>query len=140
MRCAWLGVLLIGGICLGCDSGPKAMPIEGEVTFDGQPISKGTIQFIPAEGTLGRSTGGSITNGRYGISKKDGLLADGTYAVRIRGLRKTGKRIPHPENPKGKPIEVQESYIPLAYNSQTILKVDHVESTLDFHLEKNPVP
>lgn len=34
----------------GCSNSPKLVPIEGQVTLDGQPVSYGYIRVIPAAG------------------------------------------------------------------------------------------
>ena len=138
MRYGWLSILLALTAVTGCHSGPKTMPVAGEVTFDDQPVQKGTIQFIPVDETPGRATGATITDGRYRITKEGGPLAGGTYAVRIVALRKTGKKIPDLMGPPGTMMEVEENYIPAAYNSRTTLKVVISESPLDFRLEKTP--
>ena len=132
MRYAWPWTFLIVVVFAGCDHGPGTISIQGTVTFDGQPVQKGTIQFIPADETPGRATGGKITNGKYAIPKEGGPLAGGTYTVRIIGLRKTGKMAP-----KGPPVELEANYIPAAYNNQTILKVVTSESPLNFRLKKS---
>ena len=133
-------ILLVLTLFTSCNSGPKTMPIEGEISFDGQPVKKGTIQFIPVDETPGRATGATITDGRYRITKEGGPLAGGTYAVRIVAMRKTGEKIVDPMSLTGAMLEVEENYIPAAYNSRTTLKVvvPDSESPLDFRLEKTP--
>jgi len=137
LKCPLL-VFLVLAVCAGCDSGPKTVPVAGEVTFDGQPVQKGSILFIPVDETPGRSTGASITDGRYSISKEGGPLAGGTYAVRIFAMRKSGKKIADPMSLSGELTEIEENYIPAAYNSRTTLKLVISESPLDFRLEKMP--
>lgn len=34
----------------GCDTGPKLVPIEGQVTLDGKPLEFGSIRVIPDAG------------------------------------------------------------------------------------------
>ena len=34
----------------GCDQGPKLVPIEGQVTLDGQPVTYGYVRVIPTNG------------------------------------------------------------------------------------------
>jgi hypothetical protein len=34
----------------GCDQGPKLVPIEGQVTLDGQPLTYGYVRVIPTQG------------------------------------------------------------------------------------------
>lgn len=132
----WMFLLLM--FSAGCNAGPKPVPIAGEVTFDGHPVQKGRIMFIPVDGTPGRTTGASITDGRYAITKEDGPLAGGVYAVRILGMQRTGKKIADPMGLSAAPMEIEENYIPAAYNSRTTLKVVISESPLDFRLEKSP--
>jgi len=138
VRHAWTWALLTLAVAAGCDSGPKYVPLAGQVTFDGQPIENGMIQFMPVDGTAGRITGASITGGRYAIPADGGPLLGGTYAVQILGMRKSNTKMVDPMDPRGGPIEVQENYIPPAYNAQTILKVVISDPglPLDFRLEK----
>jgi hypothetical protein len=49
----------------GCGSGLAY--VEGEATFDGQPIENGMVSFSPADGN-GPSAGGTIQKGRYAVS------------------------------------------------------------------------
>jgi len=138
MRYGWLWMLLVLTALTGCNYGPKTMPVSGEVAFDDQPVQKGRIQFIPVDGTAGRTTGATITDGRYSIAKEGGPLVGGIYAVRILGMRKTGKKTVNPMDPGGPLIEIKENYIPEAYNNRTTLKVVISDSPLDFRLEKTP--
>ena len=34
-------------VVAGCSSGPKRVPVQGEVTLDGQPLSGGVLHFYP---------------------------------------------------------------------------------------------
>ena len=46
-------LLVFGSLFLGCggDAGPKRYTATGTVSFNGQPLPDGDIQFLPAEGT-----------------------------------------------------------------------------------------
>ncbi|MBN1912606.1 MAG: hypothetical protein JW818_22990 [Pirellulales bacterium] len=138
MRYGWLLVFLSAAVLTGCNSSPKTVPLSGEVTFDGQPVVEGTIQFIPDKGTPGRATGGIIADGRYTLSKEAGPQNGGTYLVRIVGLRETGRMSGSPDIPNSRKTVEKANYIPAIYNSQTTLKVAISESPLDFRLEKTP--
>lgn len=46
----------------GCGGGRAN--VEGQVTFDGQPVEQGTIVFEPVDGK-GAAAGGTIQNGKY---------------------------------------------------------------------------
>jgi hypothetical protein len=42
--------LVTAALLTGCDQGPKLVPIEGQVTLDGQPLTYGYVRVIPANG------------------------------------------------------------------------------------------
>jgi hypothetical protein len=121
------GLILILTI-FGCRSSSReTVVVQGEVTFAGKPVEKGTIEFRPIEGTNGPLTTCSIVNGKYTVpGDKWGLLPTGVYEVRILGMRKTGRlvklKLPMPKD-SGPPPEEEENYIPAAYNAQTTLKL-----------------
>lgn len=50
--------------CLGC--GGQGSTVSGTVTYNGQPVEKGHINFIPADGK-GTPVGGDIKNGQYSV-------------------------------------------------------------------------
>ena len=63
----WLaaaGVLLAG---CGRRSKLRRLPLSGSVTFAGQPIDEGLIEFIPVDSTPGPSFGGLVKAGRYDV-------------------------------------------------------------------------
>lgn len=102
----------------GCGDGRVA--VEGEVTFDGQPVEKGTIAFEPADGA-GPMAGGEIQDGRYVLSG-DAAVIPGEKIVRITAVRKTGRRLEAgPPEPPGTMVDELERYIPPEYNTQSTL-------------------
>ena len=122
MRTIQLGVFVaLLCLCLGC--GPRAVHIDGKVTYRGKPVEEGTIELIPIEGTAGPSTGGPIKAGRYEIATNTQLVPGGNYQVRISALAKTGKMTPNILQPGGPPLDLSENYIPACYNSHSTLKV-----------------
>jgi hypothetical protein len=66
--------------CVGCDSGPRRMAVSGNVTWKGAPLKDGTISFIPL--TTGTQSGTGISEGKYSISREQGL-SPGMYRVSI---------------------------------------------------------
>lgn len=122
----------------GCDSGPRLLPVFGTVSFEGKPIEKGTIEFIPTDGTSGPSTGGSIKAGRYQVAVAHGLRNDGVYQVRITALKKTGKTVPNIMQAGGPPVELEDNFIPPKYNLDSKLKItataDAADKGIDFLL------
>ena len=57
--------LVLAVLCMGC--GDNASSVNGDVTFEGQPVQDGRIDFLPADGN-GQSASGAIVNGRYAIN------------------------------------------------------------------------
>ena len=82
----------IAVVFAGC--GPSDQAIQGEVTYGGEPVQDGIIEFHPIEGTKEPSTGGPIRSGRYQIAQGVGPLRGGTYKVVIWATKKT--RTIHP--------------------------------------------
>jgi hypothetical protein len=130
------------GLCCGCGTSSKPARLQGEVRFEGRPIEKGKIDFVPVDGTAGGAASAAIVNGRYEFPPKTGVLPTGAYAVRIIGLRKTGRTEPNRVERGSPPIEVEENFIPPIYNSESTLKVRVSElpdrDKVDFHIGKTP--
>lgn len=75
---------------LGCDSGPKVVPVSGVVRIDGQPLPAGFVQVAP---TNHRAATGKIdADGRFTLTTtipNDGC-AVGTHAVAVIGTESMG--------------------------------------------------
>jgi hypothetical protein len=81
---ALLGLLGVTGC--GDDSGlGQRYSVSGSVTFNGQPVEKGQIAFVPVDLNKQRAANGFIQDGRYSlttITPQDGALP-GDYKVTI---------------------------------------------------------
>lgn len=78
MRYRFIAILTAGvlaTVALGCNS--SATTVTGQVTYEGKPVQKGAISFMPTDGQ-GPSCGGSIVNGRYTAQ-----LSPGKKIVRV---------------------------------------------------------
>ena len=62
-------------------SGPDRQPVSGNVTFEGEPLDQGTIQFTPTART-GIGSGAAIADGEYTVPQDKGL-PPGEYRVMI---------------------------------------------------------
>ena len=75
----WAGSILL----IGCGKSDTMAPVEGIVTIDGQPLTKGTIRFTPS---AGRSARGRIqSDGTFTLGTNtdtDGALI-GDHAVSV---------------------------------------------------------
>lgn len=73
----------------GCNSGPKIVPVAGEVLIDGKPLPTGFIQVLPAGF---RAAAGKIENGRFVLTTldpDDGCVL-GTHPVAVIGTQSMG--------------------------------------------------
>jgi hypothetical protein len=107
--------VVVAATVAGCGSGDGLVPVQGSVSFEGEPISEGRIQFrMQNEGR--RVYAGRIVDGTYEVRTEPGEAM-----VEIRASRLTGEMDesnPDDPQPKG------EMYIPSKYNSRTELTAD----------------
>ncbi len=84
VRCS-VAVLALGGLATsGCSDGkPDLVPVSGQVLIDGEPLTLGSIQFVP---TGARPSGGTIdSSGHFVLScyePGDGAIV-GKHMVKI---------------------------------------------------------
>jgi len=112
--------LFLALLLAGCSRSPTRR-VAGEVSYKGEPIKDGSIEFQPIEGTSGPSVGAPIRDGAYDIPAAKGPLADGTYRVKLVAVRNTGKYPPGRRYAKSVPIH--EDIIPAEYNIKSKLRV-----------------
>jgi hypothetical protein len=95
----------------GCSGGSEGT-VSGEVKVDGQPLKKGQIKFVPADG---KSPGvdADVTEGKYTAK-----VPPGNVKVEIRGNKVVGKIRMAPESPE---VEQIEELVAKEYNDQTTL-------------------
>jgi len=86
IRCLAVALGMALMLVLGCsdDGLGKRYPVYGTVTYKGEPVAKGNINFVPT-GAEGRAANGPIENGKYTLStlgNDDGAFP-GSYQVAI---------------------------------------------------------
>jgi hypothetical protein len=81
----------------GC-GGTQTYPLTGHVTFDGKPVPRGTITFLPKtdQTNAGSYAMAVIKEGNYKIEKGKLGLVGGTYSVIITGTNGVAEEF-HPE-------------------------------------------
>lgn len=103
---------------VGC--GPEnplgRLPISGTVTFEGEPLDQGFIEFSPTENNPNIASGDRVENGRFQIPAHLGLTP-GTYLVRISSAEETGEVV-EPEFP-GAATSTARERIPPEYNIES---------------------
>lgn len=107
--------LLASGGCGGGDSGPpvgQTVAIKGKITYMGQPLSQGTIQFEPEDS--GREANGNIQpDGTFSLTtfrEGDGAIP-GTHRVAVSGTGDGGKVVVPIQfhNPSSSKVEIEVS-------------------------------
>lgn len=58
----WVGCAVLVGLLAGCADGKAT--VSGTVSFNGEPVARGSISLLPADGK-GSASGATIENGRY---------------------------------------------------------------------------
>jgi len=112
-----LVALLSGG---GCHK-RETYAVSGRVTFDGEAVSNGEIQLLPADQD-GAPAAGRIEKGEFRLQAKPG-----PKRVTIRAARKIEQNVP---GSLGAPFQ---DYIPAQFNSESTLTAD-VKPSDDNHL------
>lgn len=124
---SWRYLLVVGLILLvvGCSS---SKPLQGKVTYAGQPLPLGSITFDPdrTKGNDGVRRTGNIKDGVYHTSHVDGPPLQGPVIVRIYGY--DGKPLP------GKEGQLSPNGTPLCFPFETRIDMKPGESTYDFDI------
>lgn len=132
----WTVCLLFLTLVPGCR--PKAAPcwVQGQVRFDGQPVSSGSLRMDPLDRSGSPGGASKIVDGRYDIPRERRMLA-GRYSVRAMAVRSTGRKIRNPERLTAEAashIDEQVQYLPTRYNEQSEIVVELLPgaNVLDF--------
>jgi len=128
-------VLLLGllaSVCsAGCSFGQPS--VEGDITYDGQPVGLGRIVFLPTDEKAVKR-GGRFENGHYQLLPPEGPPA-GSHRVEIHWLKPTGKKY---RNECKEEFDVTEEGLPDKYhqNSTLTATVKPGRNVIDFKLDK----
>jgi hypothetical protein len=132
----WACVGLVLLVVVGCGPRTENEAVSGRVTWKGQPLDQGTIEFAPTEGQEAQPAVLLIKDGRYELPRPPGL-ALGSYQVRISSRQgKAPRRTDIPDADLADPT-VKER-IPPRYNLKTELKAEVKKgggNTFDFKLD-----
>lgn len=116
-------------LCLvitGCSNGLAT--VEGNVTFNGEPVSRGMINLEPVDGK-GPVTGSEVQEGKYRITD----VAPGEKIVRIMAVYTKGIQ----KEPDGSEIEICDDLLPKEYgqDSKHRLTVEAPSTKQDYKIE-----
>lgn len=144
--CSLTGLLLL--TVVGCGSGeegPVRASVFGTVLFDGKPLEKGTIRFVPIEGTEGQKTSTSIHAGSFVLPAEAGPVV-GEHRVEIEApaagdLAMDDEEALEKLAAAGKPVKVDFPVIPAVYNTRSTLKKtvsEGEDNVFTFELSSKP--
>jgi len=117
----------------GCGrDGPARSEVSGRVTFKGQPVSKGKIVFLIANGPTAM---GDIKDGAYRIDHHGGVPV-GSGKVEIESFQDTDKLV-H-ANPTGVKVYETKQVLPPKYNTKTELTIEITRGTSEKNFDLDP--
>lgn len=123
--CAALTVIV--SALTGC--GDKLARVEGVVTFNGEPVSRGFINLEPVDGK-GTVSGASVEDGKFLMNDVvPGEKIVRISAVYVKGVEKNAE--------DGSEVEVCEDLLPKEYGmgSKLLLKVELPSTQADYKVE-----
>jgi hypothetical protein len=115
-------LMLIGLVGCGASGEPPRETISGTVTFDGEPLQEGTIQFMPeTPSTQATSAWGRVSGGKFEVLRDQGP-SSGRYSVTIISGGDGAAGQPAGAMPgEGTPVKEK---IPEKYNARTTLTAE----------------
>ncbi len=123
-------LMVLASIC-GCSSANRPCSVSGTAAWEGTPIAKGNIRFVPHDGTPGPGGIGPIADGKYAV--QTGGMLSGKYLVMVFAYRDTGRM----SNLGDRQVPVEDQYLPAKFNSSS-LEIHELKpgaNTLDFTLQ-----
>jgi hypothetical protein len=125
LAASWIVIATYSISMTGCGGGNERLPVDGSVTLDGQPISKGQIIFLPMDGTSSPTAGAIIEDGRFSVPAEKGLMK-GKFRVEISAMRATSQTDQSLNVASGQMevVEKLESIVPPRYNRESALIVE----------------
>ena len=123
--------------CGGADPRPATVPVSGKVTFNGKPLTLGTVAFVPTGSKQSRPATGELdSSGAYKLmtyEPGDGAHP-GDYKVSVSAFEGANPL----DKVEGKPILPQKYYRADTSGLTATIKPDSSSETIDFTLEGAP--
>jgi hypothetical protein len=109
----------------GCSGGNELgrLPVEGTVTFKGQPLEQGTVQIHPQDAANGVQSGARIEQGEFSIAEQHGL-PPGSYRVMLFSSDASSQAESSDEPPSESQGPLPKERIPADYNRKSNLVVE----------------
>ena len=119
-----LGLLLVA--LSGC--GDSLATVSGNVTFNGEPVSRGSINLEPVDGK-GPASGGNVEGGKYLIEG----VHPGEKIVRISAVYSKGFE----KGDDGSEVELVDDLLPVSWGNDSAerMQVEAPETKKDYAIE-----
>jgi hypothetical protein len=118
---------------VGCGDADGRLPIGGNVSWEGRPLEKGSIVFVPTSGHRGPKVGAQIIAGQYQIDRERGPT-EGMYRVEVRSDTGEHPHSPTDARPRAAPAKSQITISP-EFNSESRLTVAISADQTQFNFE-----
>jgi hypothetical protein len=131
---------------VGCGDG-DSLPreaVSGTVAVEGKPLKTGLITFLPASSEVTTQGGGPVVEGKYTVSRNQGLVP-GKYKVVISSPEDTPEKFTDTafnNNAPGMPPIPAKEVIPAQYNNKSLLTAEVTsggKNVFEFNLTATPV-
>jgi len=131
--------MVLPALVIGCGGGggPEMAKVTGKVTYQGKPLTKGTISFISTDPNRANANSVIGPDGSYSLQTTnpgDGAVV-GEYKIIVSDIDPNALNTPAP----GEPVKKQERVIPEKYEnpdaSGLTRKVERGSNSFDIALE-----
>ena len=128
--------LIFASFCLAGCSNDGLLLISGKITFEGTPLSEGTISFMPS-GAEGSSTAAQIQNGAYSAKVSPGKMIIKIYSERSLTPDEVKEYNTNPmtKNSMTPAESVKKQVIPAKYNEKSTLTEEIREKRTDLNFD-----
>lgn len=127
-----VAIALAGGCADEADPYGR-LALSGKVTFEGQPLDQGLIDFLPAESPGGAGARARVRDGKYSIPSHEGVVP-GAYRVVITSAEPVMSETPDGSPGHALPLPGKER-IPPEFNTEsqhTIEATTYGDNHFDF--------
>ncbi|MGI6401936.1 MAG: hypothetical protein ACOX0A_07490 [Thermoguttaceae bacterium] len=112
-------------VVVGCNKGPKKVPITGSVKVGDEVVESGHIKFDPVDGQ-GPSDGATITDGTFSTS-----VTTGEKKVTVYGTKVVGTFEPDPVLNPGVTANKYEDYPPQTFAEEKTVTIEKKNQVVD---------
>ena len=124
----WPTLLAVAILCAACSGQGAQGIVEGQVTYNGQPLKEGLIRFVPVGGAS-QTADAPIVDGKYTAT-----TPVGEFRVEVTASKVVGKSKMY-DTPDSPAVDVVEQVIPAKFNVNSELRVTVEKGKLEKNFE-----